>query len=264
MRRSRALWIYALLTLPVTALYPQGIAGDWQGILKVGPEETRHLLQIVRDEGGQWNAKLFNVDQTHDWGLGIPVSSLTVKGSDLKFAIDRLHITYEGEMSADQTALVGTWTQGQPQPLRFQRATTATRWRDPSPHDIRFINTSKNVNLEVLDWVGPGLPVVLLTGQGNTAHVFDQFAMTLTTRWHVYGITRRGYGVSGTSTSMCQADCLADDVLAVISSLNLDRPVLAGHSIAGQELTSIRLRHPEQISGLIYRHCLPHRPREAR
>ena len=80
MRRSRALWIYALLTLPVTALYPQGIAGDWQGILKVGPEKTRHLLQIVRNEGGQWNAKLFNVDQTHDWGLGIPVSSLTVNG----------------------------------------------------------------------------------------------------------------------------------------------------------------------------------------
>jgi pimeloyl-ACP methyl ester carboxylesterase len=41
-------------------------------------------------------------------------------------------------------------------------------------------------------------------------------------------------------------------VLAVIDALNLNRPVIAGHSIAGRELTWVGSRHPEKISGLIY------------
>jgi non-heme chloroperoxidase len=47
-------------------------------------------------------------------------------------------------------------------------------------------------------------------------------------------------------------DRLGDDVLAVIDALKLDKPVLAGHSIAGQELSSIATRHLERVSGLIY------------
>src|SRR5207302_1421528 len=35
-------------------------------------------------------------------------------------------------------------------------------------------------------------------------------------------------------------------------SLKLDRPVLVGHSIAGEELSSVGSRYPEKIAGLIY------------
>jgi non-heme chloroperoxidase len=45
---------------------------------------------------------------------------------------------------------------------------------------------------------------------------------------------------------------LGDDVLKVIDALKLDRPILAGHSIAGQELSSIGTRHPEKVAALIY------------
>jgi pimeloyl-ACP methyl ester carboxylesterase len=41
-------------------------------------------------------------------------------------------------------------------------------------------------------------------------------------------------------------------VLAVIAALKLDRPIVAGHSIAGEELSSIGSRHSEKIAGLIY------------
>jgi non-heme chloroperoxidase len=41
-------------------------------------------------------------------------------------------------------------------------------------------------------------------------------------------------------------------VLAVLDALKLNRPVLAGHSIAGEELSSIGSRHPEKVAGLIY------------
>ncbi len=45
------------------------------------------------------------------------------------------------------------------------------------------------------------------------------------------------------------ADRLGDDVLAVIAALKLDRPVVAGHSFAGKELSSIGSRHPEKVTG---------------
>jgi non-heme chloroperoxidase len=126
---------------------------------------------------------------------------------------------------------------------------------DTSPHKVQFITVDKGVRLEVLDWGGTGRPLVLLTGQGATAHVFDEFALNFTAHHHVYGITRRGYGRSdkpAPTPENYDANRLGDDVLAVIDALKLDRPFVAGHSIAGEELSSIGSRHPERVAGLIY------------
>jgi pimeloyl-ACP methyl ester carboxylesterase len=126
---------------------------------------------------------------------------------------------------------------------------------DTSPHTVRFIMVDKDVTLEVLDWGGTGRPLVFLPGGGSTGHVFDSFAPKFTAHHHVYAITRRGVGASSapppTSTAY-SADRLGDDVLAVIAALKLDRPILAGWSIAGTELSSVGSRHPEKIAGLIY------------
>jgi pimeloyl-ACP methyl ester carboxylesterase len=125
-------------------------------------------------------------------------------------------------------------------------------WKDPSPHIIRFVTVDKNIRLEVLDWGGSGRPLVLLAGGGDTAHVFDEFAPKLTANFHVYGITRRGFGESGYSASEYGADLLGDDVLSVLDSLQLIKPVLVGHSIAGEELSSVASRHPDRVAGLVY------------
>jgi pimeloyl-ACP methyl ester carboxylesterase len=128
---------------------------------------------------------------------------------------------------------------------------------DPSPHTIQFISVEEKVKLEVLDWGVPadaqGRSIVLLAGLGNTAHVFDDFAPKLTAAgYHVFGITRRGYGASSAPDTGYSADRLGDDVLVVIGALKLDRPVLAGNRLAGEELSSVGSRHPEKVAGLIY------------
>jgi non-heme chloroperoxidase len=132
---------------------------------------------------------------------------------------------------------------------------TAEALPDTSPHKVQFVTVDQGVKLEVLDWGGTGRPLVLLAGQGATAHVFDEFALNFTGHHHVYGITRRGYGRSDKPEPTPQnydANRLGDDVLAVIDALQLDHPFIAGHSIAGEELSSIGSRHPERVSGLIY------------
>ena len=119
----------------------------------------------------------------------------------------------------------------------------------------QFVTVEPGVKLEVLDWGGKGRPVVLLAGLGNTAHVFDTFATKLTGKYHVYGITRRGFGASDTPPvegENYSADRLGDDVIGVLDDLKLERPVLVGHSIAGEELSSIGSRFPERVAGLVY------------
>ena len=128
----------------------------------------------------------------------------------------------------------------------------ASEWRDPSPHRATMAPVDRDVTLEVLDWGGTGRPVVLLAGLGHTAHVFDEFAPRLTALGRVYGITRRGYGKSSVPPQGYDADRLADDVMAVLDALKLERPLLIGHSIAGEELSSLAARHPLRARALVY------------
>jgi non-heme chloroperoxidase len=163
-----------------------------------------------------------------------------------------IHGSYAGKLSADGTAMTGTWTQGGSLPLDLKRATPETAWKDPSPHSVQFVNVEQGVKIEVLDWGGTGRPMVLLPGLGNTAHIFDQFALKLTPQYHVYAITRRGFGASSAPATGYTADRLGDDVLAVLDALKIEKPVMAGHSLGGEELSSVGSRHPERVAGLVY------------
>jgi non-heme chloroperoxidase len=125
-------------------------------------------------------------------------------------------------------------------------------WHDPSPHQSERITVTEGIQLEVLDWGGTGRPLIFLAGLGNTAHIWDNFAPKFTDGHHVYAITRRGFGKSTHAATDYSAERLADDILAVMDQLKIEKPVLIGHSIAGEELSSIGTRHPERISALVY------------
>src|SRR5271163_1487573 len=126
-------------------------------------------------------------------------------------------------------------------------------WQDPSKHEVQFVTVDDNVRLEVLDWGGTGRPVVLLAGSGNTAHIFDGFAERLAAGCcHVYGITRRGFGKSSHPGGGYDQQRLADDVLGVVNALKMEHPVIAGHSMAGEELTTLGAEHSDLLAGLVY------------
>lgn len=138
----------------------------------------------------------------------------------------------------------------QPQPVNESSVKAGS-----SPPKVQFITVQKGVKLEVLDWGGSGRPLIFLAGLGQTAHEFDHFAPKFTPKYHVYGITRRGFGASSApapADGNYSADRLGDDVVAVIDALRLKRPVLVGHSIAGEELSSIGSRYPDKVAALIY------------
>ena len=128
---------------------------------------------------------------------------------------------------------------------------TAT-YVDTSGHQTSFVRSAPEVTLEVLDWAGNGPALVMLAGLGNTAHVFDHFAHQFTDRYHVIGITRRGFGASSHPFTGYDLATRARDIAAVLDHLKLDRAVLVGHSIAGDELTTFAGLYPSRVHALVY------------
>ena len=247
-----------LLLLGLAAAYgalSQELAGDWQGTLQAGQATLRMVLHFAKGNDAAWRATMCSIDDTPDRGAGIPMTSVVIHGTDMRLTADSIRGSYQGKLSADGKTITGIWMQGPSLILNFERATKENAWADPSPHRVELVTVDKDVELEVLDWGGTGRPVVLLAGLGNTAHVFDKFAPKLVSHYHVYGITRRGFGLSSAPVpdqTNYTADRLGDDVLAVVDSLKIYRPVLVGHSIAGEELSSIASRHPDHVAGLVY------------
>ncbi len=139
--------------------------------------------------------------------------------------------------------------------MTLSLAAATLRGQQPETHPsptIKFIEVEPNVRLEVVDWGGNGRSIVLLAGGGDTAHVYDQFAPKLTPEYHVFGITRRGFGASSKPKTGYAAESLANDVLRVLDVLKLGRPVLVGHSVAGEEMSSIGARYSNRVAALIY------------
>jgi non-heme chloroperoxidase len=254
MVRTRSLRIAALLLMCSRLASAQDLKGDWQGTLTVGPRQLRLILHVDKAADATWRATLASIDQSPDWGAATPVDSVTVSGTSFKFAVAALRGTYDGTIAADGNSIAGTWTQGASLPLTLTRSTAETAWKDPAHHTVQFVTVDPDVKLEVLDWGGPasGHALVLVPGLGNTAHIFDAVAPKLTAHYHVFGVTRRGFGASSAPASGYGADRLGDDVLAVIEKLAISKPVLAGHSLGGEELSSIGSRFPQKVAGLIY------------
>lgn len=123
---------------------------------------------------------------------------------------------------------------------------------DISGHKASLITVEPNVQLEVLDWGGTGEPLVLLTGMGDNAHVFDEFAHQFTDRFHVIGITRRGFGRSSQPAEGYDLDTRARDDIAVLDQLNIRQAIFAGHSVAGTELSKLGAAYPERVQKLVY------------
>lgn len=252
--KTRMLWIAAVLVLCSRVLSAQDLAGDWQGALASGGQQLRLIVHIAKADDGAWKATMASIDQSPDRGARLAADSVSVEGTSFKMAVAAIRGSYDGTIAPDGNFITGTWTQGLPLPLTLTRATPETAWKDPSSHTASFVTVDRDVRLEVLDWGGPstGRTLVLVPGLGNTAHIFDVLATKLTARYHVIGVTRRGFGDSSAPTSGYGADRLGDDVLAVLDALKIGKPVLAGHSLGGEELSSIGSRYPERVAGLIY------------
>ena len=242
----RILVAFFLLALSGANVLAAEIAGTWRS-------DTPRPRALVIQPGKSGYHGFYYLLESEAAGTAISLTSS--KDGKVTFKLIPRYSVFDGKISADGKMLSGSWTTLQgTTPLNFTRADP--NWKfDPAPHRALRIEVEKSVSLEVLDFGGTGKPLVFIPGSGNTAHIFDAFAPKFTAKHHVYAITRRGWGESDIPPATAEnydADRMGDDVLAVLAALKIEKPVLIGHSFAGEEMSSIGTRFPDRVSGLIY------------
>lgn len=136
-----------------------------------------------------------------------------------------------------------------PAHLLAQRSDSTTE-KSPVPQS-GFVTVNR-VKLHYLDWGGCGATLVLLAGFNDTAHIFDEFAPRFTDRFHVLGLTRRGFGDSAKPTMGYDAGTRVEDIRQFLNVLGVSHASLIGHSMAGDELTLFATLYPERVTKLVY------------
>jgi len=99
------------------------------------------------------------------------------------------------------------------------------------------------VDLAVRDHGGDGPPVLLVHGAGGNLEHWSAFAPLLAERHRVVAFDLRGHGRSG-DAPWTWAGAL-DDLAAVCSALDLDRPAVVGASLGGMLAALWGANHPE-------------------
>ena len=131
----RLLALVLLFASGVLPSWGQSVAGDWLGTLKVGDAELRLVMHLTSSSDGKLNGTLDSIDQG---ATGIPIDSIDLAGDKLHFTSAIINGSYQGTVAADNDYIDGTWTQGQPLPLKFARQEKpVTTERNPGkPSDI--------------------------------------------------------------------------------------------------------------------------------
>jgi uncharacterized protein (TIGR03435 family) len=129
--KKLVLWLI-VFAVSGEVVYAQDIAGTWQGTLQLpnGGPTLRAVLQITKADDQSLKAVFYSIDQG---AQPLNAGAVSFQGSVLKVTLPAVGGNYEGRMSGDGNSIAGTFTQGGPLPLTFNRATPQTAWAIPEP-----------------------------------------------------------------------------------------------------------------------------------
>ena len=119
--------------------------------------------------------------------------------------------------------------------------------------------TANGIQLHYLDWGGEGQALIFLTGMGCSAYIFGNFAPRFADKFRVLALTRRGQGDSDYPEIGYDADTLTEDIRQFMDALHIEKAILAGHSLAGVELSHFAATHPTRVEKLVYLDALDDR-----
>ena len=103
------------------------------------------------------------------------------------------------------------------------------------------------------DLTGPvGAPVVLFANSiGTSFHIWDTQAARLAERYRVLRYDMRGHGLSGVTPAPYSMDRLADDALALLDALGIERAHVCGLSIGGMMAQRLAAKAPQRVGSLV-------------
>jgi non-heme chloroperoxidase len=121
---------------------------------------------------------------------------------------------------------------------------------------IHTVKGAAGVNLHVREYGNPtGIPILLIHGWSQSHLCWSkQYESTLKDDARIVALDLRGHGMSDAPAQIDQytdGDKWADDIVAVIDELALDRPILVGWSYGGYIISDyVRRQGQGKISGI--------------
>jgi hypothetical protein len=107
------------------------LVGIWEGTLDAGATKLRVRFTMTKNDSGQNIGKFDSIDQG---AIGIPISGISLTGSDFHFDLPAVGGKYDGKVSEDKRTIKGSWDQGTPLPLEWKKVdkpTALNRPQDP-------------------------------------------------------------------------------------------------------------------------------------
>ncbi len=118
-------------------------------------------------------------------------------------------------------------------------------------YEEHFIQV-KGTIIHYLDWGGPGEPLILIHGLGDSPYIFLDLAASLKNKYRIIAYSRRGHCKSKTTDPLFDNDALVSDLKNLLDSLHIGKTNLLGWSMGGNEITEFAIRYPERTNKLIY------------
>lgn len=98
---------------------------------------------------------------------------------------------------------------------------------------------------------GEGQPLVLISGIGYSSWQWHKMVPFLAEHFQVITFDNRGVGQSDKPEGPYSSQLLAADTVGLLDALNIDRAIIAGHSMGGFIAQAIVLDHPQCVEKLI-------------
>ena len=110
----------------------------------------------------------------------------------------------------------------------------------------------RQLRFHFLEWGAPDAqPVVLLHGGHQSAHSWDLVSLHLAQRFRVLALDQRGHGDSEWPRDVEYSNhTMALDAEAFITALDLDRPIVIGHSMGARNAMLLTRRNPARLRAL--------------
>lgn len=97
---------------------------------------------------------------------------------------------------------------------------------------------------------GEGSPVILIHGNGEDHHIFDELVEVMEQDHTVYAMDSRGHGESATPKEY-HYDDMASDVINLIDALDIEKPYIVGYSDGGIIALIVAMRASNLLSGIV-------------
>jgi uncharacterized protein (TIGR03435 family) len=161
--RKLMMWVAGVALLAGSALHAQDLAGNWQGTLQVG-KGLRTVLKVSKDDG-KLKALMYSVDQG---GRPMTVTTISLQGTAVNFAIAPIDVTYVGTLSTDGKTIAGNATQnGQTHALDLTRVNAEEMWPIPEPPKSMPADAKPGFEVVTIKPSDPDRPGKLFTVRGR-------------------------------------------------------------------------------------------------